>query len=124
LPLLNDLDVGACTLGNTTVEQQQLFANRNDVQNNDVVVYFVRSTNPPFNGCAAHPEGRPSAVVAQAATQWTLAHEVGHVLGLPHVDDTDRLMTRAGTANITNLPPDIVPAEQSTMVGSAFTNPV
>jgi hypothetical protein len=123
LPLLNDLDVGACTVGNTTVEQQQLFANRNDVQGNDVAVYFVRSTNPPLNGCAAHPNGRPSAVVAQAATEWTMGHEVGHVLGLPHVDDSDRLMTGGGTANITNLPPDIIPSEQSTMIGSPLTIP-
>lgn len=124
LPLLNDLDVGVCTLGNTTVEQQQLFANRNDVQTNEVAVYFVRSTNPPFNGCAAHPDARPAAVVAQGATQWTLGHEVGHVLGLLHVDDSDRLMTGGGTANITNLPPDLIPIEQSTMIGSALTIPL
>ena len=58
------------------------FANRDGAGGNDVVVYFVRSTVPPFNGCAAHPAGRPGAVVARGASQWTLAHEVGHVLGL------------------------------------------
>src|SRR5262249_47495824 len=57
LPLLNDLDVGACTVGSTTAEQNQLFANRNNVGTNDVVAYFVRSTVPAFNGCAAHPAG-------------------------------------------------------------------
>ena len=31
LPLLNDLDVGACTMGNVTTEQTQLMANRNGV---------------------------------------------------------------------------------------------
>ena len=121
LPALNDVDVGQCTLGNTTAEQNQLFANRNNAGANDVVVYFVRSTVPPFNGCAAHPAAQPGAVVAQGATQWTLAHEVGHVMGLFHVNDNNRLMTGNGTANITNPPPDLVAAEVNTMLASPLT---
>jgi hypothetical protein len=120
-PALNDLDVGACTLGNTTAEQNQLFANRNNAGANDVVVYFIRSTVPPFNGCAAHPPGQPGAVVVQGATQWTLGHEVGHVLGLFHVNNNDRLMTGNGTANITNPPPDLIASEVATMLASPFT---
>jgi hypothetical protein len=121
LPALNDLDVGQCLLGQTTAEQNQLFGNRNNVGNNDIVVYFVRSTVPPFNGCAAHPAGQDGAVVAQGATRWTLAHEVGHVLGLNHVNDNNRLMTGNGTANITNPPPDLVDFEIQTMDTSALT---
>jgi len=121
LPALNDVDVGACLMGQTTAEQNTLFANRNNVGMNDVAVYFVRSTVPPFNGCAAHPAGRPSAVVAQGATRWTLGHEVGHVLGLAHVNNNDRLMTGNGTANITNPPPDLVATEVATMVASPLT---
>ena len=118
---LNDLDVGACTLGSTTTEQTQLFSNRNSAGTNDVVVYFVRSTVPPFNGCASHPAGQPGAVVASGASQWTMAHEVGHVLGLSHVNDNNRLMTGNGTDNITNPPPDIIASESTTMLGSALT---
>ena len=124
LPALNDVDVGECRRGQTTAEQNQLFANRNNAGANDVVVYFVRSTVPPFNGCAAHPAGRPGAVVAQGATQWTLGHEVGHVLDLNHVDNNDRLMTGNGTGNITNPPPDLVASEGSTMLASAFTQDI
>lgn len=120
---LNDLDVGACTMGSTTAEQYQLYENRNFVGANEVVVYFVRSTVPPFNGCAAFPAGRPGAVVAQGATQWTLGHEVGHVLGLVRVDDNNRLMTGNGTAKITKPPPDLVASEVSTMLGSNLTVP-
>ena len=75
---LNDLDVGACS-GAVTAEQTQLFGNRNNAPTTDVVVYFVRSTVPPLNGCASFPAGRPGAVVTQVASRWTLAHEVGHV---------------------------------------------
>ena len=50
LPSLNDLDVGGCTMGSVTEAQTQLFAHRNNAGANDVVAYFVRSTQPPYNG--------------------------------------------------------------------------
>jgi hypothetical protein len=123
-PNLNDLDVGACTMGQTTAEQNTLFNNRNNVGASDIAVYFVRSTVPPYNGCAAHPAGKPSAAVVQTATQWTFAHEVGHVLGLSHVNNNDRLMTGNGTSNITNPPPDLIATEITTMTNSALTTNV
>jgi hypothetical protein len=121
LPALNVVDVGGCTSGSTTAEQQTLFGNRNNVGANDVVAYFVQATDPPFNGCAAHPAGRPGAVVASGASRWTLGHEIGHVLGLNHVNDNNRLMTGNGTDNITNPPPDLISGEVSTMQSSALT---
>jgi hypothetical protein len=122
LPALNDLDVGGCTMGSVTAEQTQLFANRNFAGANDVVVYFVRSTQPPYNGCAAHPASRPGAAIASGASAWTLAHEVGHVLTLIHVNDNNRLMTGNGTDNITNPPPDLIATESTKMLASPFTN--
>jgi hypothetical protein len=122
LPALNDVDVGACVRGSVTAEQTQLFGNRNSAGPNDLVAYFVRSTVPPYNGCAACPAGQPGAVIAQGATRWTLAHEMGHVLGLPHVNDNNRLMTGGGTANITNPPPDLVPQEVIQMRASTITH--
>jgi hypothetical protein len=120
-PALNDVDVGTCSIGVVTQEQTQLFANRNNAWGSDVVVYFVRSTVPTYNGCAAHPAGQPGAVIAQIASVWTLAHEVGHVLGLSHVNDNNRLMTGNGTANITNPPPDLISTEVNTMRASTLT---
>jgi len=119
-----DVDVGSCTAGNTTDEQDRLFANRDNAPTTDVAVYFVRSTVPAYNGCAAHPNGLPAAVVARGASLWTLGHEVGHVLGLPHVTSTDRLMTGGGTANITNPPPDISEGEANTARASLLTHPI
>ena len=72
LPALNDLDVGTCTMGSTTAEQNQLFGNRNNAGANDLCVYFLRSTVPPLNGCAAHPAARSSAVITSVASRWTL----------------------------------------------------
>jgi len=124
LPALNDVDVGGCTLGSVTAEQTQLFGNRNNAGPNDAVIYFVRSTVPPSNGCASHPAGQPGAVVAQGATQWTMAHELGHVLGLLHVNDNNRLMTGNGTSNITNPPPDLIAQEVLQMRSSRVTEAI
>jgi hypothetical protein len=122
LASLNDIDVGSCVMGTVTTEQSLLFSHRNSAGANDVVVYLVRSTVPPYNGCAAYPSGEPGAVVASGASAWTMAHEIGHVLGLGHVNDNNRLMTGNGTDNITNLPPDLIASESSTMLASGFTN--
>jgi hypothetical protein len=129
---LNVLDVGACQAGAPSTEQIQLFQNQNNVaadqRGNEIVVYFVQSVtatagpNPgALNGCASFPNGQPGAVVSQIASQWTLAHEVGHVLGLNHISgehqgcpasnpqccstpDFTRLMTGCSTSNITGTP--------------------
>lgn len=130
-PNLVDLDIQCpgsadscpCASGAMSAEQTQLFANRNNVTGHDVVVYFVRSTTPSLNGCASHPPGRPGVVVTSVASQWTLGHEVGHVLGLNHVNNNDRLMTGLGTNNITNPPPDLIPSEVQTMTNSQLTVP-
>ena len=121
LPALNDVNIGTCVLGSATTEQTQLFANRNNAWGKDAVIYFVRSTVPASNGCAAYPNGQPGAVVAQIATVWTLAHEVGHILGLGHINDNNRLMTGNGTANITNPPPNLVSTEVNSMRESTLT---
>jgi hypothetical protein len=111
-------------MGSVTTEQTTLFGYRNYVGTNDLVVYYVRSTVPAYNGCAAFPSGRPGCVVVRTASRWTLGHEFGHVLGLSHVNNNDRLMTGNGTFNITNAPPDLISSEVSTMVGSSLSKPL
>jgi hypothetical protein len=105
LPAFLDIEVGECNSGQPTEAIQELFDFRESARDREVVVYLVRSTTPgAFNGCAAHPADRPGAVVASLASPWTLAHEVGHVLGLDHVDDNRNLMTGNGTDNIIPSP--------------------
>jgi outer membrane protein OmpA-like peptidoglycan-associated protein len=108
---------------NLNAEHVALFRNRNNVRPNDVVVYFVRSTVPNLNGTSAHPPGRPGVVITARASQWSLGHEIGHVLRLCHVNNRDRLMTGGGTNKITNPPPDLIAAEIQTMEQSNLTIP-
>jgi hypothetical protein len=122
------IDIGDCRQGQVTPEQALLFANRNNVQPREIVAYFVRATSPlAVNGCAAHPPDKPSVIITALASEWTLAHEVGHVLGLVHPDEApatarlrQRLMTGGGTDNILNVP-QLVACEIKTMNQSPFT---
>jgi hypothetical protein len=55
-----------------------------------------------------------------------MAHEVGHVLGLNHVDKKGsclltRLMTGCGTRLITKSPPDLIDSEVNKMNDSNLT---
>jgi hypothetical protein len=136
-PLLEDLDVGPCpfpcALAAPTAEQTALFANRNTVGADETVAYFVRTVRRSgvahpgtLNGCCAHPTGRPGVTVSATPSPWTLAHELGHVLGLPHADIggpclLDRLMTGCSTNRITNPPPDLDATEAATMDASPLT---
>jgi hypothetical protein len=125
---LVDLDVGACTTdGPITNEEDRLFGYRNGAGTDDICVYFVRTMLPPvYSGCGTRarklpgfPNGRPSVIIGATATRWTLGHECGHVLGLPHVPPQDRLMNER-TSRIDALPPVLTAAEGTTMKTSRF----
>lgn len=123
LQLLQNLNVGSCVRGQTTRDQNNLFANRNNVGRNELVVYIVSTLiggSGNFVGCAAHPNGQPGVVVVQINARWLTAHEVGHVLGLRHVSGSDHLMF----PNIgwINVPPNLADSEYTTMQDSGFTN--
>jgi hypothetical protein len=122
---LNDILVDDCKRGSPSAEQTALSNFRGLAGANDVVVFMCRTvskTSGSLNGCATHPDGRPMAVVSSTATLYSMAHEVGHVLGLEHdKNNTDRLMYGYGTANLTNLPPDFSQDEVKTMLASSLT---
>jgi hypothetical protein len=144
---LQNLDVGRCLLGQPTADHNTLFANRNNVGDNELVVYIVLTLNgvtdtgqpANFLGCATHPNGQPGAAVVQSNARWLVAHEVGHVLGLRHVCEfptaansppvpcvpgsgqSDSLMFP--NTGWTNEPPNLSDAENSTLRNSNLTRP-
>jgi hypothetical protein len=120
-PVLLDLDQPSCFRGqNPTDEEDALYNLERDHAPSDIVVYYLRSTNLGVFGCAAHPANRPGSVVTDTATQYTMGHEIGHVLGLSHVTDTTNLMHGGGTTNITLHPPNLTNAQITTIRGSKY----
>jgi Hemopexin len=124
-PLLA-LDVGPCFLGQPTAEHNLLFAHRDGVGSDELVVYIVQTLeggSGNFLGCATHPAGQPGAAIVVSNALWLVAHEVGHVLGLRHITSSaDNLMFP--TVGWTNVPPDLSDTEAATMVSSVLTVPV
>ncbi len=123
LTALQNLDVGSCVMGTTTTDQNTLFQNRNNAGTNDLVVYLVNSLiggAGNFVGCAAFPSGRPGCVIVPSTARWLTSHEVAHVLGLTHVNNSDSLMNP--NTGWTNPPPNVSASEYQTMLNSNFTN--
>jgi hypothetical protein len=84
----------------------------------DIVVAFVQTLVPAARGCANHPLEKPGAVLsASMAGQWTLAHELGHLLGLEDGADPDNLMFPSTDA-IAALPPQLTDEDVATILAS------
>jgi hypothetical protein len=108
----------SCSGSSITTEQSELFALAPGINQRDVVILFVQDTDKAANGCAQHPPGRPGAIVTSICTKWTLAHELGHLLGLVHVAERSRLMFNGGTLGITANPPTLAPPEITQILAS------
>ncbi|MEM7092001.1 MAG: hypothetical protein AAF567_03275 [Actinomycetota bacterium] len=113
------LNQPGCPLGiqaAPTAEEDALFDIGRGLGADLVGYYIAGSTNPNLAGCSAYPAGRRGFWVRFNATQWTLAHELTHVVGLtPHVPNmpatnSDNLMWPS-TVGWTKLPPDLNAAQ-------------
>jgi hypothetical protein len=100
-----------CTVPPSNSQNELLKYGRENVEDKDLVVYFVRSVKQGFFGCSTIPPYTSSCFIAENAPFYTVAHEVGHMLGLTyHVTDTNHLMLQ-DPRQLTNPPPDLKPEE-------------
>ena len=107
LSALNDLDIGTCTRNQPTQEQRDLAQFRSGVPDGETVVYACHTLSDAAAGCAVYPQNKPMvAISAKHATLYTLAHEIGHLLGLEHTPTPggNQLMTGGGTSGLVPVP--------------------
>jgi hypothetical protein len=113
---LQTVDVGSCTIAQGMTQQQDAlfgYGGRQGVGPKDILCYWVNrveTRGSPLAGCASHPFAQPACVISALGSPWTLAHEVGHVLGLRHTTGTTMLMSTP-TASIIANPPQISAAD-------------
>jgi hypothetical protein len=117
---LQEPQVDRCWRGDPpTQDQIDLFNLRDGIGPREIAAYFVRAHSPSHNGCSLHPVDRPGLSVARRANEFTLAHELAHVLGLSHlpVEDRSRLMN----LNVSNVTRPLITAEEvDKMLASPF----
>jgi len=111
-PVLLDIQQTTCPLtiggdNNRGTEETALFALGRANCSSNFIIYFVRSNSLGLRGCSAFPAGQPGVTVADIATQYTFAHEIGHVLHLPHDARPSDLMTGAGTGTLPANPANV-----------------
>ncbi len=111
-----------CKSASVTREQEALFALAPGVDPADIVMVLVHSTDKAVDGCAQHPAGRPGAIVTALCTKWTMAHEIGHLLGLSHVRQSSRLMFGSGTIGISADPPVLDQSEINQLRASSLVH--
>lgn len=93
---LNELDVGECDVI-PSEEQQDLSRHRGNVPATVVVVFIcdtvlgtVAGRPAGLDGCSTHLPGAPMVVIRKLASPYSLAHEIGHILGLIHTNERFR----------------------------------
>lgn len=90
----------SCSGKSVTSDQRALFALGPPVPPKGIRVYFVDSTDRATDGCAQHPSGKRGALVTRFCSEWTLAHELGHLLGLTHVSGPASRLMFDGTIKV------------------------
>ena len=92
------LPQGGCRSRRFSEDQRFIHDLRHSSLNsNDIAVYVVPKFAMNLAGCAAHPNRKePGLIVAiKRSTQWTLAHELGHVLSLFHKERRSRKRSKS-----------------------------
>jgi len=106
-----------CPMNNPSEDIREMARELRNATENKIVVFICKMVSIVgmrgiMGGCSSFPDEGPTAVIAaNIRSKYLLAHEVAHLLGLPHVTDNDQLMTNEAPDKFTLIPPKLVESE-------------
>ena len=109
---------GTCNWNITAGEYNEVQGLSGRIPNNEILVCYISRFSTGNTGCGGHAPSRPACIVASAGSQWTTAHEVGHVLlgsGFTPVHETSRSNLMFPTINLGTVVPVLTNAQVTQM---------
>ena len=106
---------GSCAWTITSGEYNEVQRLAGNLPPNEILVCYVSRFASGKLGCGGHAPNKPACIVTSIGSQWTTAHEVGHVLlgsafRPVHETSTSNLMF-GNTPSITGDPPSLTDAQ-------------
>lgn len=111
---------GSCEWSITSGEYSEVQRLGGNLPSTEILVCYInRFESDTALGCGGHAPNRPACIVAASGSQWTTAHEVGHVLlgsGFRPVHETSTTnLMFSSTPGITGNPPTLTDAQVAQM---------
>jgi hypothetical protein len=112
---------GLCLISGDSEEADQLYGNRDGVPNDELCFFIVTDINKPCDPIGRAIINGPSGMLEADCLLYTLAHEVGHTLGLNHHEPpiSGALMNSKLVANQPSAP-KFLEKEHGTILSSPF----
>jgi hypothetical protein len=118
---------GTCKWDITSGEYNEVQTLSGGIPRSEILVCYISRFSTGNTGCGGHAVSQPACIVASAGSQWTTAHEVGHVLlgsGFRPVHETSRSNLMYPTINLGSATPVLTDAQVAQMMRSPCCRPI
>ncbi len=109
---------GTCGWSISSGEYSEVQSLAGGIPRNDILVCYISRFSTGNTGCGGHAPDKPACIVASSGSQWTTAHEVGHVLlgsGFSPVHESTRSNLMYPTINLGSATPVLTDAQVAQM---------
>jgi hypothetical protein len=122
---LTSPEIGKCSSEEALSTDQITLFEHHPAGSQRVGIFVVRTSRLARAGCSRHPTDKATGIITEVKqTHWTVAHELGHLLGLDHSDGHNDLM-QSHTSRLGDPPqlPVLSVDQVATIRGSPLLTP-